>query len=146
MLIEKLIEDELLRFTTLDETNEPVALSPELNYLEQQHGAEPLDGSSFEDPRQWAGELLGDDGSVQQAPVVMVDPQPTPASPVPDHPGLEPGELAGALESDSHHGDRPMPDAAPPKQGSKALKVVLAVLLIALLGVGAAIALLLLNP
>lgn len=142
--IEKLIEEELLRFTTLDETNAPQALSPDLEYSDPQHGAQPLDGSSFEDPRQWAGELLGDDGPPRS------DPSGPHESVTDNEPGLQPGELAHALESDEYGGaepkSSPSSSSAPGSSGSVVMKVVLAVLLVALLGVGAAIALLLLNP
>jgi eukaryotic-like serine/threonine-protein kinase len=136
--IEKLIEEELLRFTTLDETNVPQALSPELEYIDPQHGAQPLDGSSFEDPRQWAGELLGEDAPRRHEPSGGHEAIPM------AQPGLQPGELAHALESELYNDPEPTKTPAA-STGSIAMKVVLAVLIVALLGVGAAIALLLLN-
>jgi serine/threonine-protein kinase len=140
--IERLIEEELLRFTTLDEANAPKALSPELSSDDDQ-GAAPLDGASFEDPRQWAGELLGDDA--RESMLRGGGPRPS----VEPSAGLEPGELARALEADdTGHGpgvDGGDARASPrPRSGSLALKVILVVLVIALVGVGAAIALLLL--
>lgn len=137
--IERLIEEELLRFTTLDEANAPKALSPELAAADDQ-GAAPLDGASFEDPRQWAGELLGDDReSMLRASATRSSLEPSA--------GLEPGELARALEADDATQSPPRPDprgSPRPKQGSLALKVILVVLVLTLLGVAGAIAMLLL--
>jgi serine/threonine-protein kinase len=153
--IEKLIEEELLRFTTIDEDNNPVgSISPEI--IDDNIGAQPLDFSSFEDPRTWAGEMLGEGGeplglngdepTIQQEPSeelkalmaevggILVD----------DGSAVIPGDLESQFEPDEES-----VNAQEPRKGSKvsvALKIILAILLIALLGVGATIALLLIQP
>ena len=144
--IEKLIEDELLRFTTLDDDNNPVGLSPEVN--ENSGGSEPLDGGLFEDPRAWPGELLGNSGNFDDEPTVQHGPEHMAAImrahgvvDVENGVVLEPGGLAGALESDTE--SRHSPKKGKSSKASLALKIILAVLLIALLGVGATIAMLL---
>jgi serine/threonine-protein kinase len=145
--IERLIEEELVRFTTLDEANAPRALSPDLTAeAAREVGAQPLDGARFEDPRMWAGELLGDaeaSAGVQISTLpaaAHLDPR---SSPLPPDPGLVPGELAAALEAEDL---APDPTTAPPRRvASKMLKVILALLVVSLLGVGTAIAVLLLS-
>ncbi len=142
--IERLIEEELVRFTTIDEDNVPKALSPELGadtIRDPDHGAQPLDGSLFEDPRMWAGELFGDIEPSDEL-ANLEDPQ---SSPLPPDPGLVPGELAQALEAEPPPEPQASPEPPQAKTGSKFLKIVLALLLICLLGVGAAIAILLLG-
>ena len=139
--IETLIEEELLRFTTLDEANAP-SLSPDTDYADEQ-GSQPLDGSIFEDPRNWAGELLDDPESAADQSAQDIDNQNDDASNQSADPGLHPGDLAQLLE-DPHTQSTP-PPGKPASGGSNVLKVILAILIVALLGVGAAIALLLLN-
>lgn len=136
--IERLIEEELLRFTTIDEVSVPAPLSPETDFTDNQ-GSAPLDGALFEDPRQWAGELLGGDDPQEISTQI-----PEIRSPVSTNPGgLEPGELARALESDET--SRAPPQPTKPRKSSLALKLTLAVLVVALLGVSLAIAMLLLS-
>jgi len=136
--IERLIEEELLRFTTIDEVSVPAPLSPDTDFSDNQ-GSAPLDSALFEDPRQWAGELLGPIEDSQEIRTQGPDLH----APMAPNPGLEPGELARALEADETSQGRAQP--ARPRKSSLALKIVLAVLLIALLGVSGAIAMLLLG-
>jgi serine/threonine-protein kinase len=147
--IERLIEEELLRFTTLDENNNPVGVSPEV--VVDTGGAQPLDGAIFEDPRQWADELLGggDPAFDGDEPTFPQTPEHVAAihrahgrSPVDGDSDIQPGDLAGALESDT---DQKRPRRRAKSSASTALKVILGLLIVALLGVGATIAVLLLN-
>ena len=114
-------------------------------------GAQPLDGGAFEDPRQWADELFEDTGEIPGAtataqgqvnePSSGVERMVEPHRQVQGRP-LQPGELARALEGDTSKQPAAIAEASS-KGSSTALKIVLVILVLALIGVGAAIAYLL---
>jgi hypothetical protein len=152
-VIDRLIQEELLRFTSLDELEQKLGHGFDPLVLADA-GAQPLDGSTFEDPRQWADELLEDTtgrGAVDAAAAAgrsanepssgverMVEPMDGGRSR-----SLRPGELASALEGEVTRAPAP---SRPASSGGSSLllKATLVVLIIALLGVGAGIAYLLL--
>jgi serine/threonine-protein kinase len=146
-IIDRLIQEELLRFTSLDELEEKLGRGYDPLEL-RDAGAQPLDGGAFEDPRQWANELL-EDRSEAPSPSAGSDWQGSPPPQVstqqrPRHQkGLQPGNLARALEGDTTR--QPMAVPSPPPKSSAGLKVLLVILIFALLGVSGAIAYLLLQ-
>ena len=155
-IIDRLIQEELLRFTSLDELEDK--LGQGFDPVEAGEGAQPLDGGSFEDPRQWADELLEDTGNVAgaaaQAAASTGMRQPSagvervaegaPQRPPQQRRSLQPGDLARALEGDTQQRAAAQA-AATSRPGAKGLKVVLLLLVFALIGVGGAILYLLLQ-
>jgi len=162
-IIDRLIQEELLRFTSLDDLSDPVggaqkAVSPE----DLSEGAKPLDAGLFENPADWfsgdddvvgaakpgtrsepgwreAG--LGDAGDL--AGVLEDDGAPTSkrAAPDPARPAARPAPApAGPAAPVARGTPGPTPAAAvpaPPVRGSGATYVVLA-LVVVVLGAGAA--------
>lgn len=147
--IEKLIEEELLRFTTIDEDNNPIGLSPEI--IDDNVGAQPLDCTAFEDPRSWPNELLGNGNGLDIGENEATINQ-EPSEQLRAMMAAEAGIFADDGTSASPNGLAPHPKPNQTHQsapsGSKAstvLKVILVVLLVLLLGVGVTIGLLLLD-
>ena len=96
--IDKLIQEELVKFTSLDEQSMAgQGLAPE-----PAAGARPLDADNFVDPSSWADDLVGDPLAARL---------PGDVAPVGARPSAIPVSLADELEGD----DGPIPPApAPP--------------------------------
>ena len=100
-IIDRLIQEELLRFTSLDEMQEPmdpgrVSLSPE-----DPTGALPLDAAAFENPAEWfADDPLRDDDDAPRISMERVKPQVRDGDEDPPD-SVQPGYLADALEEHS---------------------------------------------
>ncbi|MFW6050693.1 MAG: serine/threonine protein kinase [Myxococcota bacterium] len=59
-IIDRLIQEEIVRFTSLDEMNDPLDLGSKPLSGDEVEGSQPLDVSTFENPADWfAGEDLG---------------------------------------------------------------------------------------
>jgi serine/threonine-protein kinase len=116
-IIDRLIQEELLRFTSLDEMSDP--LNPGARPLspEDVDGAKPLDAGAFENPAEW----FSDDADVAAALDRHVGPG-TPGwreSGVDDaNRSFEPGDLASVLESSGSASEVPPPPRMPPEMQS----------------------------
>ncbi|MGF1465873.1 MAG: serine/threonine-protein kinase [Sandaracinaceae bacterium] len=107
-IIDRLIQEELLRFTSIDELDgEPVEEGQTPLSPDDVGGAQPLDALSFENPADW----FSDDEEVKDA-VAAASGTDAPATPGWRESGLERHgpELASLLEAD----ERPRAQAAPP--------------------------------
>lgn len=125
-IIDRLIQEELLRFTSLDDQNQE-GEAPEVGvHKVEQTGANPLDASTFEKPGEWfsdeSGLLDGETGKK-----------------VTDGESVRPGGLADALEnsSDLLQAPRQLPESQPPPEADRTGKLVLLALLLLALGLAA---------
>ncbi len=128
-IIDKLIQEELLRFTSLDDVSDPLSPETQKPAASANEGAEPLVDTSA-----WASELSDGDGPAPSAPAG--------SRPGWNEPGLEEKAdrgLADTLEGEPTGSQQvPQPSqpapAEEPASGGKGLRVFLIVLLVILAG------------
>lgn len=114
-IIDRLIQEELLRFTSLDDIDEsdPSNAGQQSLSPDNDAGAQPLDAAFFENPAEW----FADDADVAGGGPVDISSS-TPSEPGWREAGLEgeTSDLAGLLEAESIEEDLgPAPPAAPVK-------------------------------
>jgi len=148
-MIDRLIQEEMLRFTSIDEASRPSSGSDSTPEREDSTGSAPLDVSDFEDPRAWMDDFdvkTGIDQKAAQKEVKAIkEEQQTAESPSPEpqqrqekpsgpHTAIEPGTLETTLEGEAQV---PIQEASSDR-AFRALKIIF--LAVAAMGIGAAAA------
>jgi len=148
-MIDRLIQEEMLRFTSIDEAGRPSSGSNSTPEMEDSTGSAPLDVSDFEDPRAWMddfGVKTGIDQKAAQKEVQAVreeqekaeapspEPQQKQEKPSGQHTAIEPGTLETTLEGEAQV---PIQEASSDR-AFRALKIIF--LAVAAMGIGAAAA------
>jgi serine/threonine protein kinase len=107
-VIDQLIQEELLRFTSLDDPHSPspAAKTGTAGSNPNAEGARPLDAGDFENVGEWASDLL-DDGRPSRAGIAWESPLDGVSASV----STPPGNLADELEGDAP--DSPVSDRPP---------------------------------
>lgn len=100
-VIDQLIQEELLRFTSLDDPHSPSPAAEggnaHSNSNPNAEGARPLDAGDFENVNEWASDLL-DDGRPSRVGIAWESPMEGAAAAA----STPPGNLADELEGDAH--------------------------------------------
>jgi serine/threonine-protein kinase len=116
-VIDQLIQEELLRFTSLDDPHSPspAEKSGTAGSNPNAEGARPLDAGDFENVGEWANDLLDDGGRPSRVGIAWESPLEGAAATA----STPPGNLADELEGDapdSPVSERPAPMALPSAQ------------------------------
>lgn len=108
-VIDQLIQEELLRFTSLDDPHSPspAAKSGVTGSNPNAEGARPLDAGDFENVGEWANDLLDDDGRPSRAGIAWESPMEGASATA----STPPGNLADELEGDAP--DAPISERTP---------------------------------
>jgi serine/threonine-protein kinase len=115
-IIDRLIQEELLRFTSLDDMADPLSPGAQPLSPEDVDGGKPLDIGAFENPAEWFAEDADVAAGVQSASQA----QPGTGGPAARPHWLESGQqdLAGMLEADEVRRD-PTGQRRPPQAGAQ---------------------------